>query len=424
MPSEHVIAIDPSKPLAEQPETGHNRWHEAIEPVWRSSSGTRSSTRPVTPSTGSSDPGSTAQDVARPGARAGPSADRSRLRQGRRAGRSAGGRAPRHRGRSLGPVGVHRPGAGLRLPARRFPGAAHRPLAAGRERRRTVRAAAGRANPLQPVPRHVRAGAERRAARARDAAGGRARGPRGHGPAPGRRRRHPGRRTGGERGPAHHPAARDRRQHGHQADHSGRDDAAAGVRRGRARLDRGRALRAGRLRGLRHRDRDPLARPHPLRRAQGRGRGPGHPRPPLLPRRLVRAGRARGASALLRHDGHLREQGRRERERGRHPRGQKRPAQHDRLPRNPWIRPPAGVLRCAAARWICGSARPSTCRTSWSRRCCRWTSSTRRETAPRTRSAPAGRPGARRGRSSLGRSRRAPPGRSFRPSTSPRRPGR
>jgi formamidase len=33
MPREHVIAIDPSKALAEQPDTGHNRWHEAIEPV-------------------------------------------------------------------------------------------------------------------------------------------------------------------------------------------------------------------------------------------------------------------------------------------------------------------------------------------------------------------------------------------------------
>jgi formamidase len=33
MPTEHVIEIDPSKQLAEQPETGHNRWHEAIEPV-------------------------------------------------------------------------------------------------------------------------------------------------------------------------------------------------------------------------------------------------------------------------------------------------------------------------------------------------------------------------------------------------------
>jgi formamidase len=33
MPREHVIAIDPSKPLTEEPQTGHNRWHEAIEPV-------------------------------------------------------------------------------------------------------------------------------------------------------------------------------------------------------------------------------------------------------------------------------------------------------------------------------------------------------------------------------------------------------
>jgi formamidase len=33
MPREHVINIDPSRPLGEEPETGHNRWHEAIEPV-------------------------------------------------------------------------------------------------------------------------------------------------------------------------------------------------------------------------------------------------------------------------------------------------------------------------------------------------------------------------------------------------------
>lgn len=30
---EHVIRIDPSKPLAQEPETGHNRWHEAVPPV-------------------------------------------------------------------------------------------------------------------------------------------------------------------------------------------------------------------------------------------------------------------------------------------------------------------------------------------------------------------------------------------------------
>jgi formamidase len=33
MPQEHVVSIDPSKPLSEEPGSGHNRWHEAIEPV-------------------------------------------------------------------------------------------------------------------------------------------------------------------------------------------------------------------------------------------------------------------------------------------------------------------------------------------------------------------------------------------------------
>jgi len=33
VPREHVFEIDASKALAEQPETGHNRWHEAIGPV-------------------------------------------------------------------------------------------------------------------------------------------------------------------------------------------------------------------------------------------------------------------------------------------------------------------------------------------------------------------------------------------------------
>jgi formamidase len=33
MPQEHVIAIDPSQPLGREPHTGHNRWHEAIDPV-------------------------------------------------------------------------------------------------------------------------------------------------------------------------------------------------------------------------------------------------------------------------------------------------------------------------------------------------------------------------------------------------------
>jgi formamidase len=33
MPREHTISIDPFKPLGEKPRTGHNRWHEGIEPV-------------------------------------------------------------------------------------------------------------------------------------------------------------------------------------------------------------------------------------------------------------------------------------------------------------------------------------------------------------------------------------------------------
>lgn len=33
MPQEHLISIDPSKPLDQEPGTGHNRWHEGIEPV-------------------------------------------------------------------------------------------------------------------------------------------------------------------------------------------------------------------------------------------------------------------------------------------------------------------------------------------------------------------------------------------------------
>jgi formamidase len=33
MPREHIISIDPFKPLGEEPPTGHNRWHEGTEPV-------------------------------------------------------------------------------------------------------------------------------------------------------------------------------------------------------------------------------------------------------------------------------------------------------------------------------------------------------------------------------------------------------
>src|SRR5438552_18018036 len=32
-PRTHRLTLDPSRPLTDQPETGHNRWHEAIPPV-------------------------------------------------------------------------------------------------------------------------------------------------------------------------------------------------------------------------------------------------------------------------------------------------------------------------------------------------------------------------------------------------------
>jgi hypothetical protein len=39
MPQEHAVSIDQSKPLSEEPGTGHNRWHEDIEPVVEVDSG-------------------------------------------------------------------------------------------------------------------------------------------------------------------------------------------------------------------------------------------------------------------------------------------------------------------------------------------------------------------------------------------------
>jgi hypothetical protein len=33
MPRGHLIRIDQSKPLAEEPNKGPNRWHEVVEPV-------------------------------------------------------------------------------------------------------------------------------------------------------------------------------------------------------------------------------------------------------------------------------------------------------------------------------------------------------------------------------------------------------
>jgi formamidase len=63
MPGEHVIAIDPSKQLAEQPESGHNRWHEAIPPVVEVEPGDTVIYETRDAFDGQLDPGSTTADV-------------------------------------------------------------------------------------------------------------------------------------------------------------------------------------------------------------------------------------------------------------------------------------------------------------------------------------------------------------------------
>jgi formamidase len=64
MPSEHVIAIDPTKALADQPDTGHNRWHEDIEPVLEVDPGDTVVYETRDAFDGQLHPRSTAQDVA------------------------------------------------------------------------------------------------------------------------------------------------------------------------------------------------------------------------------------------------------------------------------------------------------------------------------------------------------------------------
>jgi formamidase len=61
---EHVIEIDPSKGLAEQPEGGHNRWHEAIAPVLEVDPGDTVVYETRDAFDGQLGPASTAEDVA------------------------------------------------------------------------------------------------------------------------------------------------------------------------------------------------------------------------------------------------------------------------------------------------------------------------------------------------------------------------
>ena len=213
----------------------------------------------------------------------GPSDDRAGAHRGRRGGRRAGGDPGRHRAR---PVRLHRDRAGLRLPAR--------PLHRALPRQLEARPAGGDLGPDAGRPDSDRGvhGLGRRAAgrhRGQDLARARAAAGRGgrRRPAAAADRRSAG---GGLRArrqppgpvPAHHPAARERRQHGRPADADRHDAAAALLHRRLRPVRRRRPLRPGRRRGLGHRDRDG-------RRGHGADRGAEGPRQRRSPRRTSRA---------------------------------------------------------------------------------------------------------------------------------------
>jgi formamidase len=61
----HEVRIDRSKPLAEEPETGHNRWHEAIPPILRVRPGDRVVLETRDAIDGQITPATTAADVGR-----------------------------------------------------------------------------------------------------------------------------------------------------------------------------------------------------------------------------------------------------------------------------------------------------------------------------------------------------------------------
>ena len=64
MPEEHVISIDPTRQLAEEPDTGHNRWHEDLHPALEVDPGDTVIYETRDAFDGQLGPGSTADDVA------------------------------------------------------------------------------------------------------------------------------------------------------------------------------------------------------------------------------------------------------------------------------------------------------------------------------------------------------------------------
>ena len=175
-----------------------------------------------------------------------------------------------------------------------------------------VAPAAARPHPGRVVHGRLRRGAVARAGRGVDAPRGRSARARRHGVPTrrGRRRAGDGRRR--DPRPAHAAAARERRQLRRQAAQQGRQAPAAGRRRRRAVLDRRRPLRPGRRRGLRHGRRDGRHVRRALSRPPRRGRATRDPLAALSAHRLLHRSALCRAPALHRHDGHARRRAGRE----------------------------------------------------------------------------------------------------------------
>ena len=119
------VEIDRSKPLADEPHTGHNRWHPDLTPVLEVDEGEEVVLPTRDALDGQFDASTTVNGLREPPAGADPSAHGTGLREGRGARRSAGGGVPGHPAGTLG-LHVHPPRPGL--PAGPVRGPLHGPL--------------------------------------------------------------------------------------------------------------------------------------------------------------------------------------------------------------------------------------------------------------------------------------------------------
>ena len=129
--------------------------------------------------------------------------------------------------------------------------------------------------------------------------------------------------------PAHAAAARERRQFRREAAHQRRKTVPAGVQGRRVVLHRRRPFRAGRRRGLRHRGRDGRHRRGALQAAQGAGNPEEIHRAGVLAHDLLRRSALRRAGTVPRRHGHADQYSGRDRGGEPHTRLPQRGAEHD-----------------------------------------------------------------------------------------------